>query len=90
MIWRRWTKEYLPQSNYRSKWNKEAPNVIQVGDLVWLVGEYSKRCDYRMARVTNTHPGSDGIIRTETIKTSDGIYKRPIVKLAPFLNPESF
>ena len=33
MIWKRWVKEYLPQNNVRTQWNKSEPN-LQVGDLV--------------------------------------------------------
>ena len=45
MIWKRWTREYLPQWNQRSKWSKELVRNLKEGELVWLV-EYSvKRCE---------------------------------------------
>ncbi len=33
------------------------------------------------ALVTKLHPGSDGCVRTVTVRTSKGIYTRPIIKL---------
>jgi hypothetical protein len=32
--------------------------------------------------VTNLHPGPDGRVRTVTVKTAVGIYKRPVAKCA--------
>ena len=29
--------------------------------------------------------GSDGVIRSAIVRTNDGVYKRPVVKLAPVL-----
>ena len=36
-----------------------------------------------LGRVVQVHPGSDGIIRTATIKTARGILKRSVKRLAP-------
>ena len=83
MIWKRWSNEYLPQWNQRQKWSNQEKRTISEGDLVWLVDESAKRCDYKMARVVDVHPGSDGEVRAATIRTVEGVYKRPVVKLAP-------
>ena len=83
MIWKRWSNEYLPQWNQRKKWSNQEKRTISEGDLVWLVDESAKRCDYKMARVVDVHPGSDGEVRAATIRTVEGVYKRPVVKLAP-------
>ena len=40
-------------------------------------------CD--LGRITETFEGSDGVIRSATIRTKDGCYKMPVVKLAPVL-----
>ena len=44
-----------------------------------------KRGCYNLGRVTETIDGSDGVIRSATVRTNDGVYKRPVVKLAPVL-----
>ena len=40
---------------------------------------------YNLGRVTETFDGSDGVIRSATVRTNVGVYKRPVVKLAPVL-----
>ena len=82
MIWSRWDREYLPQWNERSKWNKEV-RQLEVNDLVWIVDENVKRAHYKMGRVLEVYHGSDGRVRSALVKTEDGKLKRPVVKLAP-------
>ena len=38
-----------------------------------------------LARVIEVQPGNDGLVRVVTIKTSTGVYKRPVTKLAVLL-----
>ena len=83
MIWNRWAKEYLPKWNVRTKWAKDDERILKVGDLVWLIEESVRRHENKMARVIEVFPGADGVIRSAVIKTSDGIFRRPAVKLAP-------
>ena len=85
MIWRSWVSEYLPQNNVRTQWNKSEANV-QVGDLVWLVDNNVKRSHYKMARIKEIYPSNDGVVRSVLIKTHDGTFKRPVVRLAPVFN----
>ena len=37
LIWKRQTREYLPQWNQRLKWSKEYVRNLEEGELVWLV-----------------------------------------------------
>lgn len=36
-----------------------------------------------LARVTEVHPGSDEVVRTVTVRTRKGVYKRAIVNVSP-------
>ena len=83
MIWNRWTKEYLPKWSVRSKWATDDERVLKVGDLVWLIDDSVRRHENKMARVTEVFPGADGVIRSALIRTSNGVLRRPAVKLAP-------
>ena len=81
LIWDRFRKEYLPTLNNRQKWNCQTNRILYKGDLVWLAEDGDK-----LGRVTETIGGSDQTIRSATIQTKDGVYKRPVVKLAPVLS----
>ena len=83
MIWNRRAKEYLPKWNGRSKWAPDDERVLKVGDLVWLIDESVRRHENKMARVMEVDPGPDGVIPSASIKTADGVLRRPAVKLAP-------
>ena len=82
LIWDRFRKEYLPTLNSRKKWQTTTDRSLEQGDLVWLVEDSDKRGYYNMGRITEAFEDSDGVIRSSTIRTKDGYYKRPVVKLA--------
>ena len=86
LIWDRFRKEYLPTLNNRQKWNCKSNRILNKDDLVWLVEDSDKRGYYKLGRVTETVEGSDRTIRSATIQTKGGVYKRPVVKLAPVLS----
>ena len=86
LIWDRFRKEYLPTLNSRKKWRTTTDRSLQQGDLVWLVEDSDKRGYYKLGRVTEIMEVSDRTIRSATIQTKDGVYKRPVVKLAPVLS----
>ena len=56
-FWQRWIKYYLPQLQKRKKWFKCVDN-LKVGQLVLVGshGEFNKRGQYRMGRVTEVLP----------------------------------
>ena len=80
LFWKRWTKEYLPTLQIRSKWLKTKEN-LQVGDIVLMLDETLPRNQWPLARVTEIHTSDDGLVRSVKIKTSSGVYDRPIHKL---------
>ena len=62
-----------------------ANETLKKGDPVWLIEDSNKRGCYNLGRVTETTIESDGVIRSAIVQTNDGVYKRPVVKLAPVL-----
>ena len=86
LIWDRFRKKYLPTLNSRKKWQTTMDRSLQQGDLVWLVEDSDKRGYYDLGQITETFEGSDGVVRSATIRTKDGHYKRPVVKLASVLS----
>ena len=85
LIWDRFRIEYLPTLNNWQKWRSTANETLKEGDLVWLIEDSNKRGYYNLGRVTETIDGSDGVIRSAIVRTNYGVYKRPVVKLAPVL-----
>ena len=86
MIWKRWTREYLPQWNKRSKWSKEVVRDLKEGELVLLVDYPVKRCEYKLGRIIEIFTGKDGVVRSARVKMAHGELKRAVVKLAPVFN----
>ena len=83
MIWKRWTREDLPQWDQRSKWSKEHVRNLKEGELVWLVDDSVKRCEYKLGRIIEIFTGNDGVVRSAIVKMAHGELYRPVVKLAP-------
>ena len=73
-------KYFAPTLLPRNKWFQKRENV-QVGDLVLELNPNRKRSQWEMALITNTYPGSDGLVRKVRIRTRNGEYDRPIHKL---------
>jgi hypothetical protein len=80
VFWRRWTSEYLPQLQARSKWNKEGRD-LQVGDVVLVVDHTVPRNEWLLGRIVEVFPGKDGKVRNVGLQTKKGKQLRPISKL---------
>ena len=83
MIWKRWTREYLPQWNQRSKWSEEHVRNLKEGELVRLVDDSVKRCEYKFGPIIEIFTGSDGVVRSAKVKMAHGELNPPVVKIAP-------
>ena len=76
--------EYLPNLA-RSKWTKTCP-ILEVGELVLLLEDFSPRGLWPMGRVKSTIEGSDGVVRSCEISTIDGTFTRPVKRLSKILD----
>ena len=85
-IWDRFWKKYLPTLNNRQKWRSTSNKTLKEAHLVWLIEDSDKRRFYNLGPVTKTINGYDGVIRSAIVQTSNGVYKRPVVNLAPVLH----
>lgn len=80
-FWKRWTWEYLHTLHgRRQKWYVSNPS-LEVGDLVTINSPSSSPMVWQLGRVIEVHARADQIVRVATVKTVDGIVKRPVVKL---------
>lgn len=81
VFWKKWLKEYLPTICRRTKWYQPV-KPIQVGDVVVIADPDHPRNTWPMGRVISTNTNKDGQVRSAVVRTSEGIYERPAVKLA--------
>lgn len=80
-FWRLWRKEFLHTLQTRQKWFKGC-RELKVGDLV-LIHSDAPPLQWLVGRVTKLHPGPDNVTRVVTVRTQNGEFIRPVVKLSP-------
>ena len=96
-FWTRWRKEYLLNLQSRQKWHKNRRNV-KVNDIVLLQDDLAPRNEWKLARITDVYPGSDGRVRKLKLMVSDttfdkkgkpttkiGFLERPVQKVVTLL-----
>ncbi|XP_031783906.1 uncharacterized protein LOC116417015 [Nasonia vitripennis] len=79
-FWNKWHKEYLHELQTRQKWHDSTAELI-VGSVVILMDDITYCSRWPLGVIVEIHPGSDGIARVASVKTSTGIYKRNITRL---------
>lgn len=84
-FWKRWCREYLHTLQQRGKWTSPSTPIIP-GTLVLIKNELLPPLKWQMGRVIETHSGNDGVSRVVTLRTLQGILKRPVVKVCPLPN----
>lgn len=80
-FWTRWSKEYLHTLQQREKWRTQKGNQIQPGTMVLLKEQNLPPLYWKLGRITEVHPGSDGVVRVVNIKTENGVTKRGITEI---------
>lgn len=81
-FWNRWSTQYVHSLQERHKWIDRSPDT-RLNDLVLIKHKSKPPLQWELGRVTQLHPGKDGVVRVVTIKTSHGILQRPMVKVCP-------
>jgi hypothetical protein len=80
-FWKRWINEYLPTLCKRRKWQARS-EPVKTNDIVIITDEQQPRNTWLKGRVTEVTTAKDGQVRSCVVKTSNGVYKRPVAKLA--------
>lgn len=88
-FWHRWQLEYITTMQQRPKW-QQPNNDSKLGDVVLLFDSKLPPTKWALGRIVDVHPGSDGLIRVVTIKTSTTELKRPVSKVAKLPIDEQF
>ena len=84
-FWERWSSEYLIDLRSYYKWKQPNKNLCK-GDVVGLRDDSMTPAQWPIARILDTRQGKDGLVRVVTLKTKDGVYTRPVTKVAPLVS----
>ena len=77
MFWDIWIKQYLPSLTTRKKWQHKERN-FELGDVVLVMDPNQPRENWKLGRISETHPGTDNLTRVVEVTTKDGVYLRPL------------
>ncbi|UYV65706.1 hypothetical protein LAZ67_3005187 [Cordylochernes scorpioides] len=77
----RFTKEYLAMLVHHRKVKKS--RRIKVGEIVLIGNDQRKRIPWPLGKVEEVLPGADGQVRVARVKTSSGVFIRPVQRLFP-------
>ncbi len=80
IFWKRWIQEYLPTLQQTRKWFKPHRNLV-VGDLVLISRSKSPRGERPLCVITETFPGTDGLLGQVSVKTFNGVARRAVRSL---------
>lgn len=81
-FWSSFIRHYLPTLQERHKWRKDSKE-LSVGQVVLIVDQQLPRASWPVGKITQTHPGTDGRVRTVTVQVKKKTYLRPVAKLVP-------
>lgn len=82
-FWHTWSADYLNRLQQRYKWKTRQEN-LKSGDLVILKEDNINPSRWPLARIVETHPSTDGMVRVVSIKRAEGNpLKRSIHKIIP-------
>lgn len=89
-FWRRWMTEVVMAKQERGKWRAKERNLA-VGDLVIIMEDNLPPTVYKMGRVKEVLPGSDGLVRNVRLKTaaSKSLVTRSVQKLILLLKHDN-
>ncbi|XP_067204524.1 uncharacterized protein [Linepithema humile] len=79
-FWRIWSKDYLHSLQQRHKWQYTQVN-LKPNEIVLVRNDLLPPSKWELDRVMSTYPDDSGQVRVVEVKTVNGIYKRPIIKL---------
>lgn len=84
----RWKSEYLSELHKRCKWKYQQDN-LKINDLVVIRDEKTTPNEWRMGRVTKAYLGDDQNVRVVSLRTANGLIKRPITKVIKLFSDQS-
>ena len=66
-FWKKWTRDYFPSLLIRQKWHTERRNM-KVDDIVMIKDSNAVRGKWKLGKVSQVSPGSDGKVRNVKVQ----------------------
>ncbi|RVE48488.1 hypothetical protein evm_006799 [Chilo suppressalis] len=79
----RFRNEYLSALVERK--SNDTCRILNIGDIVLIGSDGSKRVNWPLGRVLEIYEGSDGLCRIARVKTANGVLVRPLQRLYPIV-----
>ena len=79
-FWTRWSTEYITRLQSKNKWRKISKN-FRIGELVLIRHENCSPLHWPLGRITETHPGADGLVRCVTVLSKKQKIRRSVNQL---------
>lgn len=79
-FWLAWSRDYLNTLQQRTKWTNKKQN-IEKGMIVLLKEENLPPSKWQLAKIIDTLPGKDNVVRVVSVKTKSTELVRPITKI---------
>ncbi len=80
--------DYFTSLRSFTKWHHWSRNA-QVGDVVPLKEDGLVPTKGPLARIEYVNPWRDGVVQVVSIRTANGVYKRPVTKVALLIPSDS-
>ncbi|XP_028159685.1 uncharacterized protein LOC114352315 isoform X11 [Ostrinia furnacalis] len=71
-FWKGFSRDYVGLLQQRGKWQSSKGPTLAAGSVVLIKDKHTPPCQWRLARIIETHPGGDGVTRVATLRTSQG------------------
>ncbi|XP_055622774.1 uncharacterized protein LOC129766280 [Toxorhynchites rutilus septentrionalis] len=81
-FWTKWSRDYLSTLQSRAKWTEGEPNM-KMDTVVLIIEDNQPVQSWRLGKIVALYPGGDNVVRVVDVKTSTGVFRRSIRKLAP-------
>ena len=66
-FWKHWVESFAPSLLYRKKWH-EGQRDLRIGDVVLVLQDATFKEKFKLARVSDVHPGKDGRVRKVSVE----------------------
>ncbi|KAK9752873.1 methyltransferase (DUF5641) [Popillia japonica] len=84
-LWKRWSQEYISELQQRLKWRTQQ-SQLEPDMLVLVKDDNVPPLQWKLGRICQLHPDTDGIARVASVRTQHVLIRRAFSKLCPLVS----